>query len=67
MTPVASIGAAAVRWAEDLVMGAPDLFARHTGFHMDDWPWWPGAMHWLYPVLFLAAIACVVALLFRKR
>ena len=40
--------------------------AHHGGFHMSEWPWWPGPMHIAYPLLFFAAIVFVVVLLLRK-
>lgn len=40
--------------------------AHHGGFHMSEWPWWPGPMHIAYPLLFVAAIAVVAILLLRK-
>ncbi len=42
-------------------------FSHHGGFHMDQWPWWPGPMHIAYPILFVAAIAGVLFLALRKR
>lgn len=42
-------------------------FSHHGGFHMDQWPWWPGPMHIAYPILFIAALAGVLFLALRKR
>jgi len=42
-------------------------FAYHGGFHMTEWPWWPGPMHIAYPLLFLAVIIAVIYLFWRGR
>lgn len=39
---------------------------HHGGFHMNEWPWWPGPMHFAYPLLFVAGLAIVVVLLWRR-
>ncbi len=40
--------------------------AHHGGFHMTEWPWWPGPMHIAYPLLFLGGVIVVTVLLWRK-
>ena len=39
---------------------------RHTWFDMSEWPWWPGPMHFAYPLLFVVGLVIVVALLWRR-
>ncbi len=40
--------------------------AHHGGFHMTEWPWWPGPMHIAYPLLFFVGVAIVAIVLWRK-
>lgn len=41
--------------------------SHHGGFHMDQWPWWPGPMHIAYPILFVGVVFALGFLAFRKR
>lgn len=43
------------------------ITAHHGGFHMDAWPWWPGLMHWTWPVIFGGAIALAIYFASRSR
>lgn len=50
--------------ASERVPMAPN--AHHGGYHMTEWPWWPGPMHLAYPILFVVGVVAVVVLLWRK-
>ena len=41
--------------------------SHHGGFHMDQWPWWPGPMHIAYPILFVGVIFALGYFAFGKR
>lgn len=59
--------AGSVATVSDTVGWLPILpAAHHGGFHMSEWPWWPGPMHIAYPLLLFAVIAVVAILLWRK-
>lgn len=45
----------------------PITLSHHGGFHMDQWPWWPGPMHIAYPILFVGVIFALGYFAFRKR
>ncbi len=59
-------GASSSIWVTASDRALMAINAHHGGYHMTEWPWWPGPMHIAYPFLFLVGVVAVVILLWRK-
>lgn len=45
----------------------PAPSSHHGGFHMEEWPWWPGPLHWAWPAVFVGTIGLLIYLAARRR
>ena len=42
-------------------------WSHHGGFHMEEWPWWPGPLHWAWPAIVVAVVGGLIYLAARRR